>query len=505
MTKRRQTRRAAILLVAAMVGANVAGAVLSFVYTVVLAPLPPGAGDRADLLGRNLPWFLFDLHVTGVVLTALHVYVLYRAAGTTDPALRATRVLRLPVVICTQVAAAWVVAAAGFVALNWNVGPDNVLACRMGIGIAFAGAIATTLNYLLAERALRPLFREALAASPPRRGGRIHNRLLLTWALGSGLPLLWIAAALLDLTDGLDTPAAGPLLYLVVTALVGGACVHSAVIHSVSDPIDRTSAALRAVGAGDLDVHVPVDDRGELGELQAAVNAMTAGLRDRDRIADLFGRFVSPEVAALALSSGASPRADRGEATVLFADIVGSTRLAETLDPGDLLRLLNDFFCAVVDAVTAEGGWVNGFDGDGAICVFGPPVGAPDHAARGLRCARDLAQRIAGLRARHPGLDAGIGVSTGTVIAGHVGAARRYEYTVVGAPANEAARLTDAAKKTPARVLAAASTTQAAGAEAAHWRPAGSAALRGAREVTVYAPDDAPAVPPASTEAAARA
>lgn len=493
---RRTARRAAVLAVCAMAGANVAGAVLSFVYNIVVSPLPPGAGSRSDVLAKNLPWFVVDLVVSGAVLTALFAWLVLRAAATPDPALRARRVLALPVAMCTPVGVAWVLAAVSFAALNWDVGPDNLLACRTAVGISFAGAIATTLNYLLAERALRPLFRAVLADHPPRarRAGRIHNRLLAAWVVGSGFPLLWIGAALLD--DSVAAPTTGALLYLVALALVGGAAVHSAVIHSVSDPIDETSAALRRVGRGDLDVHVPVEDRGELGELQAAVNAMTAGLRERDRIADLFGRFVSPEVAELALANGAAPHAERCEATVLFADVVGSTGLAEGREPEELLALLNDFFCAVVDAVQAEGGWVNGFDGDGAICVFGPPLGAADHAARGLRCARDLAVRIAALRQRHPALDAGIGVSTGCVVAGHVGAARRYEYTVVGAPANEAARLTDAAKQVPGRVLASRSAVAAARSEAARWQPAGTAAVRGAaRAIEVYVPaGSAPAV-----------
>ncbi|HVF06622.1 MAG TPA: adenylate/guanylate cyclase domain-containing protein [Frankiaceae bacterium] len=468
--------------------ASVVGAVLSFVYNVVLAPLPPDVGSRSDLLARNLPWFVVCLNVCGLLLAFLIVALVRRAALTEDPVTRARRVIALPFSVAVPVGLCWVASAAAFVALNWDVGSGNRVACRIGIGITFAGAAATTLNYLLVDRALRPLFAEALPALPPgRRAGRIHDRLVVAWILGSAVPLLWIAAALLDQRPAERTDMTWPLLYLVATALVSGAAVHTAVTHSVSDPLDQVSAALRRVGAGDLDVRLPVIDRGELGELQAAVNAMTAGLRERRRIEDLFGRFVSPEVARHVIDSERG--AERCEASVLFADVVASTALAEERTPEELLALLDDFFDAVVDVVTAAGGWVNGFDGDGAICVFGPPAGTPDHAARALRCARDLAARVADLRTKHPRLDVGIGVSTGWVVAGAVGAASRYEYTVIGCPVNEAARLTELAKTYDSRTLAGPTAVAAAGAEGSRWVPAGEVTLRGiARPVEAYEP-----------------
>lgn len=477
--------------------ANTAGSVLSFIFNAVLSPLPPDAGPRSEMLARNVPWFVGYLVLLAPFVIGAQ-WLIQRHVLRGDP----RRVFRLPLLLCLPVVACWVVAVPTFMALNWDVGTKNQLACRIGIGIGFAGMAATTLNYLLVERALRPVFAEALQTVAPR-GGRIHTRLIVSWLLGSAVPLAWIGAALLGRTPSERAALTGPLLYLIALALISGYAVHAVTTHSVSDPIDATARVLRRIGAGDLDVRVPVTDRGELGELQVAVNAMTAGLRERRRLEDVFGRFVSPEVARHALAHDGRP--ERCEATVLFADIVGSTALAEERAPEDLLTLLNDFFCTVVAAVSEHGGWVNGFDGDGAICVFGPPAGSPDHAERGLRCARDLASRIDALRATHPYLDAGIGVSTGPVVAGHVGAANRHEYTVVGAPVNEAARLTEAAKTVGSRTLASEATVRAAAVEATRWQPAGRATVRGTgRAVAVWepAPVRESAVPTTATRSA---
>jgi len=126
--------------------------------------------------------------------------------------------------------------------------------------------------------------------------------------------------------------------------------------------------------------------------------------------------------------------------------------LAASRPPDELVTMLNRFFGYVVLAVTEEGGWVNKFAGDGALCVFGAPVPRPDHAAAALRAGRRLRQLLAEAARSDPALDAGIGVAGGTVVAGNIGATDRYEYTVIGDPVNEAARLCELA--TGGQVLA---------------------------------------------------
>jgi adenylate cyclase len=235
---------------------------------------------------------------------------------------------------------------------------------------------------------------------------------------------------------------------------------------------------MRRVQDGELDVSVTVDDGGEIGLLQAGFNDMVAGLRERVLFRDLLGRHVGDEVARYAVEHGVGLGGELREVSALFVDVIGSTALAQSLPATDVVGLLNQLFQLVVDAVRAEGGWVNKFEGDAALCVFGVPLDQPDHAARALRAAHRLRDCLAAWG----GLDAAIGVSSGPAVAGNVGSEERYEYTVIGDPVNEAARLSEAAKARPERVLASGAVVAAAG--AVDWTLVGRTTLRGRAEPT---------------------
>ena len=173
----------------------------------------------------------------------------------------------------------------------------------------------------------------------------------------------------------------------------------------------------------------------------------------------------------------------------MFTDIVGSTSLATDRPPHEVVELLNKFFAVVVEVVEGHGGWINKFEGDAALAVFGTPIPQDDFADRALGAARDLAER---LRAEVRELTAGIGVSAGTALAGNVGAEQRFEFTVIGDPVNEAARLTELAKDEEGHVLASCAIVEMAGDEASHWEMGDSANLRGRSKPTQIArPRDA--------------
>jgi adenylate cyclase len=315
----------------------------------------------------------------------------------------------------------------------------------------------------------------------------IRRRQVLAWLLGSGIPILAIAVIPIVRRGPQLFPLAVPIVFMSVVALVAGCVVSINLAHSFGGPIDAVRAALDRVRAGELSVAVPVNDAGEVGLLQAGVNEMVVGLRERQRLHDLFGRHVGEDVARRALSRGVGLSAEQREVTVFFVDMVGSTALSDTRPAAEVIEMLNAFFVVVVRAVGSEGGWVNKFEGDAALCVFGAPAAQPDHAARALRAALRLRADLVALGQRD--ISAGIGVSSGMVVAGNIGAEERYEYTVIGPPVNEASRITDEAKRHPSRLLASKSVMDCVQPAAQTWRSVGTTVLRGfAAPTELYEP-----------------
>jgi adenylate cyclase len=170
------------------------------------------------------------------------------------------------------------------------------------------------------------------------------------------------------------------------------------------------------------------------------------------------------------------------EVAALFVDLTGSTTLAARRPAGEVVAILNEFFAIVVEAAERHGGWVNKFEGDAALCVFGAPTASDDPAGGALAAGREIRDRV---RAELPDIDVGVGVSAGKAVAGNVGAEERFEYTVIGDPVNEAARLCELAKERPERLLASeAALNRASDGEADRWSLGEPVTLRGRDEPT---------------------
>jgi adenylate cyclase len=235
-------------------------------------------------------------------------------------------------------------------------------------------------------------------------------------------------------------------------------------------------------------------DATELGLLQSGFNDMVRELSERQRMRDLFGRYVGEDVARRALERGTELGGEERDVAVLFIDLVGSTQLAATRPPAEVVGLLNEFFRVVVDTVLKHGGFVNKFQGDAALCIFGAPIEHPDASGAALAAARELHDELVTVLDQ---TEFGIGVSAGRAIAGHIGALARFEYTVIGDPVNEAARLTELAKTEPGHVLASAiAVSGALDAEALCWQVGEIVDLRGraaptqlARPVSLVLPE----------------
>ena len=475
LTRRRLTRVAVV--------SNGLGGLVVFAFGL-LAPGSPDPDDGARLAIANLLAFLvfasaafpLGLRAARRAGEPLERWLL---AGTPATPEQQDLALSHPARITKISAVIWAAATLVFTAVNatYSVGQAASAAVVTPLG----GTVCCAVGYLLAERATRPVVARALAgrAPPGTRGPSVAARLTMAWTLVTGVPLLGIAAIIVaDLAGAeINTLATVSMLLLALTGLSVGLTATLLAARSVGDPVRSVQEAMASVERGGFDARVPVEDGSEVGRLQAGFNRMAAGLAERERVRDLFGRHVGRDVAGAALDGELRLGGEEREVAVLFVDIVGSTTLAEQRPPTEVVALLNAFFGVVVDVMERHGGWVNKFEGDAALCVFGAPTARSDYAGDALAAARELRRRLA---AQLPELDAGIGVSAGDVVAGNLGAEQRFEYTVIGDPVNEAARLCELAKKRPERVLASAGALErAAQSERAQWSLGEELRLRG--------------------------
>ena len=398
------------------------------------------------------------------------------------------RTLRVPLRLVRVQAVFWVAGAGFFALVNRDLSAAGGI--KIGLTVLLTGVVTCAVAYLLSEFAMRPVAAQALAANPPDRllVPGVTVRTLIAWTAGSGVPVLGLLiGAVFALTD--DTISrqrlAVTVLVLGGVTLVIGLLLSVLAVRATVDPIGSVRAALARVADGELDVSVPVYDGTEVGLLQAGFNDMVSGLRERERIRDLFERHVGEDVARDALDREAGLGGEVRHVAVLFADVVGSTRLAAERPPAEVVALLNRFFSVAVDVVDHHSGLVNKLIGDAVLAIWGAPMDAEDAAGCALAAARSLSDR---LKAEVPELAVGIGVAAGEVVAGNIGDERRFEYTVIGDPVNEAARLTELSKRYPDRVLASmAAVAQATRDERRHWQADGEVELRGRAAHTVIA------------------
>jgi adenylate cyclase len=185
----------------------------------------------------------------------------------------------------------------------------------------------------------------------------------------------------------------------------------------------------------------------DLTERRKLERLHAADVEQRRAIRDAFARYLAPHVVEQLMRApgGVALGGERATATILFADIVGFTELADRLDAERVVDILNHFFSAAVQIVFEHDGLLDKFYGDGLMVVFGPPRVRDDDAARALAVAQALHHAASSIQADGKPLQLAIGIATGEVVAGHIGSPKRMDYTVIGDAANLASRLQGAA------------------------------------------------------------
>jgi adenylate cyclase len=219
-------------------------------------------------------------------------------------------------------------------------------------------------------------------------------------------------------------------------------------------------------------------------QFAASIPAATA----RDRVTNLFGQHVSPQVVERLMAEGASTASDIRRVAVMFVDFRSFTAGALSRSPQQVVDRLDGAFAVLVDILDRHGGIVNKFLGDGFLALFGAPFESEDAAHRAVAAAREMLAANEGFNQETSWpLRIGIGIHVGDVVAGNIGSPRRKEYTVIGDTVNFASRLEALNKDFNSQFLISAAVRDALGQECSDAVSLGEVAIRGYdRPMTVW-------------------
>ena len=237
-------------------------------------------------------------------------------------------------------------------------------------------------------------------------------------------------------------------LIMSVIAIIASFLISRRLARPIQDLLEATSAMRR----GDLNYRIQDRRNNEIGGLIEAYNTMAHGMLEKDQVEQVLKRFVSPSVAQNMMADLDQVQLGGRDvhATVVFADIVGFTRLSETLAPDAIADMLNVYFDAITTATTFYRGTIDKYMGDCAMIVFGVPEKDDEHLFHGLCCAVMIQRMVERLNEHrrahgHTTVEFRIGINSGAMLAGNLGSRERMQYTVVGDTVNLASRLSNMA------------------------------------------------------------
>jgi class 3 adenylate cyclase len=230
--------------------------------------------------------------------------------------------------------------------------------------------------------------------------------------------------------------------------ILAGLVVAVAVSVTWTRPVKELAAGLARVQQGDFDYRLEERRRDELGRLARDFNLMTEGLRDREFVKNTFKRYVTKQVAEKILSQkdAISLEGENREVTVLFSDLEGFTAFSERHEPHEVVALLNEYLAIMIDIIFMYEGALDKFLGDGVMAYWNAPLDQDHAPLKAALAAAEMQHAIAEFNKKRvaEGKDpvyAGIGITTGEVVAGNIGSEKKMEYTVIGDKVNLAQRI----------------------------------------------------------------
>ncbi len=241
----------------------------------------------------------------------------------------------------------------------------------------------------------------------------------------------------------------GLLLIVILLVLVGW------MSRRIGAGVERIAGGFDAVREQELEDIPPLPGSRvvEFDRVATAYNRMLADMKEHQTVQKLFGQYVPESIARALIRNQGALEPQQARATVFFVDLEGFTALSEKLDPPQIVAILNSFFSDIVAILERHGGLITQFQGDAVLAIFNVPAAQSDHADRAYRAAMEIQRLVSSKIYNGQRLCCRIGINTGDVVAGSVGARDRLNYTVHGDAVNLAARLETLNKNYRTRVL----------------------------------------------------
>jgi adenylate cyclase len=229
---------------------------------------------------------------------------------------------------------------------------------------------------------------------------------------------------------------------------------------SLTSPIEKLAEMIEVVSKGNFNVkaRTQVHSNDEVGDLATAFDHMTEGLKERDKVKNLFSKFHGSSIAEDLIKNDIGVGGQNKEVTIFFSDIRGFTAFSEKRTPEEVVAMLNEYFATMVGIINQHGGVVDKFIGDAIMAVWGAPKGDPNDTLNAMTACIQMRKSLLELNnlretREQPPILIGMGLHCGRAISGTIGSQERMEYTVIGDTVNLTSRIEASTKAFGADLL----------------------------------------------------
>jgi adenylate cyclase len=212
------------------------------------------------------------------------------------------------------------------------------------------------------------------------------------------------------------------------------------------------------VGMAYLSKSISMHRNDEIGNLASSFNHMVKVLGEKEKIRSILGKVVSDEIAKKMLNTKIKLEGENVNATILFLDIRNFTHLSESMQPIDVLSLLNISFTKITNIIEKHHGVVDKYIGDAVMALYGAPIASDKHSHDAVMAALDIVDSLEDINISLKGkglpeINLGIGINTGKIVAGNIGSENRMNYTAIGDTVNIASRIQDLNKQYKTHII----------------------------------------------------